>query len=61
MVRPTSAPLAEAAWRGVRVAWQAVRGRLNTAADRLATWALHQARELLRRHQPEPRVVQGLG
>eukprot|EP00969_Alexandrium_andersonii_P348676 15417507-Alexandrium_andersonii.AAC.1 len=61
MARPLAAPLAEAARRGVAMVWQAVRRHLNTAADDIATWALLQARELLREGRRSPRVAHGLG
>eukprot|EP00969_Alexandrium_andersonii_P325584 14385862-Alexandrium_andersonii.AAC.1 len=59
MARPLSAPLAEAAWRGVALVWQAVRRHLNTAADDLATWALLQARAAYREGRMASRVVFG--
>eukprot|EP00969_Alexandrium_andersonii_P206845 9138072-Alexandrium_andersonii.AAC.1 len=61
MARPMAEPLAEAAWQGARLVWQAVRRHLNTAANEIATWALQKAHELLRTRRPAARVFQGQG
>eukprot|EP00969_Alexandrium_andersonii_P214667 9480627-Alexandrium_andersonii.AAC.1 len=60
MARLLAAPLAEAAWRGVTMVWQAVRRHLNTEADDIATWAILQARELLRSGRRRTRVAHGV-
>eukprot|EP00969_Alexandrium_andersonii_P366496 15468660-Alexandrium_andersonii.AAC.1 len=46
MLRPLAGPLADAAWCGLRLRWQAARRHLNAAADALATEALGMARRL---------------
>eukprot|EP00969_Alexandrium_andersonii_P112838 4987504-Alexandrium_andersonii.AAC.1 len=43
MMRPLVDPLADAAWRGLPLDWQAVRRHLNEEANRLATDAVFRA------------------
>eukprot|EP00969_Alexandrium_andersonii_P097801 4317743-Alexandrium_andersonii.AAC.1 len=59
MMRPLCDPLGTAAWRGVRLEWQAVRRRLNGEANRLATLAVYRAAALRGAGRAEPAVQYG--
>eukprot|EP00969_Alexandrium_andersonii_P120051 5307667-Alexandrium_andersonii.AAC.1 len=60
MMRPLCDPLADAAWRGVRLEWQAMRRHLNEEANRLATAAVCRAAASRDAGRADPTVLDGL-